>query len=248
MPIPLTTFFRNESIAKNNKCTTLLKGNILYDYANSAITWSTSAGTFTSSSIAQNESWTYFIPRSMTMNTSTQLTRSSNFGTSKNFTVMFRFYVSSLSSPGGTGTTVVINGTPGGPSPPNPTSFFWVILMTGTTSTTQKFQIMWRSGGASQTPFVIGPGPAKFVEAGQWYHIAFKVVDNGSNNSFFGYTNGIQTGSSLNQQYIDAPVGPTRLGNVGFGQAQAYELAEFVFLEEALFDEKIKAYASSPYI
>ncbi len=246
MPIPLTTFFRNESIAKNNKCTTLLKGTLLYDYASSNITWSTTAGTFTSSSITQNESWTYFIPRSITMNTTTQLTRSSNFGTSKNFTVMFRFYVSSLSAPGSTGTTVVVNGTPGGPSPPNPVSFFWVIYMFGASSTTQKFQLMWRSGGASQTAFVIGPGTN--IQSGQWYHVALKVVDNGSNNSFFGYVNGIQTGSSPNQVYIDPPVGPTRLGNLGFGQAQAYELAEFVFLEKALSDDEIKGYASSPYI
>jgi hypothetical protein len=43
-------------------------------------------------------------------------------------------------------------------------------------------------------------------------------------------------------------VGPTRIGNLGFGQAQAYELAEFVFLEKALSDDEIKGYASSPYI
>jgi hypothetical protein len=246
MPIPLTTFFRNESIAKNEKLTTLLKGTLLYDYASTGITWSTTAGSFLSSSIPQNESWTYFIPRSMTMNTSTQLTRSSNFGSSKNFTVMFRFYVSSLSAPGSTGTTVVANGTPGGPSPPNPPSFFWVIYMSGATSSTQKFQLLWRSGGVQQANFVIGPGTN--IVAGEWYHVALKVVDNGSNNSFFGFINGLQTGASANQPYIDAPVGSTRLGNLGFGQAQSYELAEFIFLEEALSNDQIKGYASSPYI
>jgi hypothetical protein len=213
---------------------------VLYDYADSNITWSTTGGSFESSSITQDESWTYFVPQSMTMNTTTQLTRSSTFGSSKNFTLLFRFYVSSLSSPGMSGTTVVGNGTPGAPP-----SYFWAIFMNGAASGSQKFQVIWTSSGTQQAPFVIGPSTN--IVADKWYHVAFKVVDNGSNNSFFGYIDGVQTATSPNISYIDAAVGATILGNLGT-QAQAYQLAEFVFIEEALSNNLIAAYARSAYI
>ncbi len=247
MPIPLTTFFRPESVMKNNKCTTLIKGNILYDYASSNITWTVTGGTFTSSAISQSESWTYFIPRSISMSTTSQFKRSATFGSSKNFTVMFRIYLSSLSSPGMTGTTVVGNGTPGGP-PPLPPSYFWAIAFFGSSSTTMKFQMLWTSNGVQQPNLNIGPSGN--VEAGRWYHIAVKVVDNGSYNSLYGYTDGVQTGTiaGSGSTYVDAGVGNTVLGNLGMGQAQGFELAEFVFLEKALSDDEIKAYATSPYI
>lgn len=242
MPIPLTTFFRNESLAKNNTCRTLLRGTLLYDYADSNITWSTTAGSFVSSLIPQNESWTYFIPRSMTMTTTTQLTRSSNFGSSKNFTIMFRFYAASLSPPGMTGTTVIGSGTPS----MMPPVYFWAIFMSGSTATTQTFQLIWTSGGNFQPTFNIGP--ATYVQAGKWYHVALKIVDEGVSNSLYGYIDGIQVASSLFQSYIDPPVGSTRIGNLGLGQAQGFEVTEVIFLEKALSNDEILGYASSPYL
>lgn len=159
---------------------------------------------------------------------------------------MFRFYVSSLSAPGMTGTTVVGNGTPGGGPPPAPAAYFWAIAMFGGSASQQKFQLIWTSGGTQQPSLQIGP--STYVVADKWYHIALKVVDNGSNNSLYGYIDGLNTASTLNTNYIDAAVGSTRLGNIGMGQAQGFELAEFVFLEKALTDNEIAAYASSPYI
>jgi hypothetical protein len=118
--------------------------------------------------------------------------------------------------------------------------------MTGMTSTTQQFGLIWTSGGAFQPNFTIGP--ASYVQAGKWYHVAFKVVDEGVSNSLYGYIDGVQTNSNLNQVYIDPPVGATRLGNVSGTQAQSFQLTEVVFLQSALSNDEIKGYASSPYI
>ncbi len=252
MPTPQSTFFRPQSLAQEGLCKTNLRGKLLYDYADSNITWTYSAGTLTTAAAAGSEPWTYFIPNAMTVASTDTITRSSLFSRKQSFTLMFRIYLDTLENPGSTGTSVIFNGTPSTSVPPTPPppSYFWGIYFGGSpptpSSSQMRFTFFYTSGGSFAPPLTIS---SSFLEAQRWYHVAVKAVDNGATVSLYGFLDGVQTGTALNQALIDAAVGSTRIGyNSVANNAQGFKITEIVYIEKSLTNNQIAAYAKSAFV
>lgn len=251
MPTPQSTFFRPQSLSQEGLCKMNLRGAVLYDYADSTIAW-TYTGTFTSAAAAGSQPWTYFVPRAMTIATTDTITRSSIFSQARNFTIMFRIYLDTLENPGSTGTSIFFNGTPASGGPPPPLAYFWGIYFAGSpptpSSSQMRFTFFFTSGGSMQPPLTIS---STFIEATRWYHIAVKVEYNAVSNksSLYGFVDGVQTATLLNQNPLDTAVGATRIGyNTVANNAQSFKITELVYIEKALSNQQIAAYATSAFV
>jgi hypothetical protein len=238
MPTPQSTFFRPNSLSQGGTCKLNLRGNSFYDYANENTVW-TQSGTIVKSSVVEQTSWTYFIPKNYLFDVANTLTRDTLLTTSiTNFTLMFRFYVTSLEEPGATGISIFFNGTPmaGG---------FWGVYVFGGSAASLNFSFIFSRGARPESQTI----STEAIAQNTWYHVAVTLENNGDGTStFFGYLNGFKTGNNLTFADMDAVSGNTTLGNNGMGQSQAFQLTDIVFLEKVLTAGEIKGYASSAFI
>ncbi len=239
MPTPQSTFFRPNSLSQGGTCKLNLRGNSFYDYANENTVWTESGGTIVKSSVVEQTSWTYFIPKNYLFNIANTLTRDTLLTTSiTNFTFMFRFYVTSLENPGMSGISIFFNGTPMGGG-------FWGIYVFGADASTLQFSFIYSHGGTPTSETI----SSQVIAANTWYHVGVTLEDNGDRTSrFYGYLNGARTGINLALPEIDSISGNTTLGNNGMGQSQAFQVTDIVFLEKVLTPLEMKGYASSAFI
>lgn len=235
MPIPQSTFFRSQSLSKEGRCKSNLRGSTTYDYANESAIWTTTGGTLTFEAIVGGGPWEYFIPRAFSLDVATSLNRDSLMSTSiTNFTIMFRFFTGANSPPGAEGTSLFLNGS-------------WGIYIFGGDENTLQFLFRYVR---QDTPMSETIGSA-FVQPNTWYHVAVTIMDNNLGNNthtFFGYLNGVKTGFNTTFPDIDIPTGNTTIGDFGLGQSQSFQITDIVFLEKVLNESEVKAYASSAYI
>lgn len=241
MPTPQSTFFRPDSLSKGGTCKINLRGSSFYDYANDSVVW-TPNGTITHSAIVESTPWKLFIPKQFVFYISGSLTRDTLVSTAvTNFTIMFRFYVTSLSAPGVSGTFIFLNGSAVGMA-------YWGVYVYGADQNTLQFQFLYSLRGSPMTEII---APSDYIQANRWYHVAVTLQDNergDDTHTYYGYLDGLRTSVNTSVQTIDTPSGSTTLGDAGGGQSQDFQMTEFVFLEKVLTSDEIKAYATSAYI